>query len=36
MVALAHDNDFGIGDNVMNAPSKLWIVQLPKELPVAK
>jgi Esterase-like activity of phytase len=36
VVALAHDNDFGIGDNTTNAPSKLWIVQLPKELPVAK
>ena len=36
VLALAHDNDFGIGDNTTNAPSKLWIVQLPKELPVSK
>ena len=32
VVALAHDNDFGIGDNTTNAPSKLWLVQLPKAL----
>ncbi len=36
VVVLAHDNDFGIGDNTTNAPSKLWIVQLPKALPVSR
>lgn len=33
-IALIHDNDFGIGDNKTNAPTKFWIVQLAKALPL--
>lgn len=32
VVALANDNDFGIGDNKDGTPSKVWIVQLAEAL----
>ncbi|RJF75652.1 esterase-like activity of phytase family protein [Deinococcus cavernae] len=31
-IALTNDNDFGIGDNKTNAPSKIWFVQLGQSL----
>lgn len=32
VVALSNDNDFGVGDNTNNYPSKVWVVQLGKSI----
>jgi hypothetical protein len=34
-VALANDNDFGIGENANGQPSKLWLIRLAEPLPVS-
>lgn len=35
-IALANDNDFGLGDNETGEPSSVWILQLPRPLPLRK
>jgi hypothetical protein len=35
-VALANDNDFGIGENATGEPSMVWIVHLGKPLPLTR
>ena len=34
VVALSNDNDFALGENISNYPSRVWYVQLGKELPL--
>lgn len=34
VVALSNDNDFALGENITNYPSRVWLVQLGKELPI--
>ena len=34
VVALSNDNDFALGENTSNYPSRVWYVQLGKELPL--
>ena len=31
-VAIANDNDFGIGDNTSEYPSRVWVIRLQKAL----
>jgi hypothetical protein len=33
-VALSNDNDFALGENTTNYPSRVWYIQLGKELPL--
>jgi hypothetical protein len=33
-IALANDNDFGLGDNATGRPSRIWILRLPEPLPL--
>lgn len=33
-IALANDNDFGLGDNKTGTPSSVWIIRLPRALPL--
>ena len=35
-VAIANDNDFGLGDNKTGTPSSVWIIRLPRALPLAR
>jgi alkaline phosphatase len=35
-IALANDNDFGIGENQNGEPSKIWIVRLAEPLPLSR
>ncbi len=32
VVVLSNDNDFGVGENTTNYPSKVWVVRLGKSL----
>jgi len=34
VVALSNDNDFALGENTINYPSRVWYIQLGKELPI--
>lgn len=34
VVALSNDNDFALGENTSNYPSRVWYIQLGKELPL--
>jgi len=34
VVALSNDNDFALGENTSNYPSRVWYIQLGKELPI--
>jgi alkaline phosphatase len=34
VVAISNDNDFGVGDNTNNYPSKVWVIRLGKNLVV--
>jgi alkaline phosphatase len=34
VVALSNDNDFALGENTSNYPSRVWFIQLGKELPI--
>jgi alkaline phosphatase len=34
VVALSNDNDFALGENTFNYPSRVWYIQLGKELPI--
>ena len=36
VVALSNDNDFALGENTSNYPSRVWYIQLGKELPLEK
>ena len=36
VVALSNDNDFALGENTTNYPSRVWYIQLGKELPIAR
>ena len=36
VVALSNDNDFALGENTTNYPSRVWYIQLGKELPLEK
>jgi Esterase-like activity of phytase len=36
VVALSNDNDFALGENTTNYPSRVWYIQLGKELPIDK
>lgn len=36
VVVLSNDNDFGVGENTNNYPSKVWVVQLGQALKVEK
>ena len=35
-IAIANDNDFGLGDNKTGTPSSVWIIRLPRALPLAR
>lgn len=35
-IAIANDNDFGLGDNKTGIPSSVWIIRLPRALPLAR
>ena len=34
VIALSNDNDFALGENTSNYPSRVWYIQLGKELPI--
>ena len=36
VVALSNDNDFALGENTTNYPSRVWYIQLGKELPLGQ
>jgi alkaline phosphatase len=36
VVALSNDNDFALGENTTNYPSRVWYIQLGKELPIGE
>lgn len=36
VVALSNDNDFALGENTTNYPSRVWYIQLGKELPIVR
>ena len=36
VVALSNDNDFALGENTTNYPSRVWYIRLKKELPVGE
>jgi alkaline phosphatase len=36
VVALSNDNDFALGENTMNYPSRVWYIRLKKELPAGE
>jgi len=36
VVAISNDNDFALGENTSNYPSRVWYIQLGKELPLEK
>jgi alkaline phosphatase len=36
VIAISNDNDFALGENTTNYPSRVWFIQLGKELPIDK
>jgi alkaline phosphatase len=36
VVALSNDNDFALGENTTNYPSRVWYIQLGAELPLGQ